>query len=115
MPDIHHSSAARVCVVALLGLVLAGCAAPQDRTNWVNPDVPEDQWSLDRAACRQQAEEQAARQLDRDLAASENVSGGGGTGMSSLSRQFAVDDARDLRRRLYTNCLSGRGYTPQRR
>ncbi|MCR9221229.1 MAG: hypothetical protein NXI21_13480 [Alphaproteobacteria bacterium] len=80
----------------------AGCA-PGAR--WTNPEVPRDQWPIDRNACRQQAEDLAARQLDADRAANRTI----GT-TDALSDQFAVEDAKRLRQRLYERCLGARGY-----
>lgn len=99
----------RQFLAVLTGLVavaaLAGCA---ERVRFVNPDVPPDQWPLDRNACRQQADELAARQLDTDLA-SDGITGATG----SLSQQMAVQDAKELRQRLYARCLGARGYQRQ--
>jgi hypothetical protein len=100
------ASAGRLAPLALAGLVAAGLVAGcAERVRWVNPEVPQDQWSMDRNACRQQAEELAARQLDNDLA-SDRMAGTA----SSLSTQLAVQDAKQLRQRLYERCLGARGY-----
>lgn len=94
-------------IAAAAAVAAAGCA-PGAR--WTNPEVPREQWPIDRSACRQQAEDLAARQLEADRAANRTI----GT-TDALSDQFAVEDAKRLRQRLYERCLGARGYRPDAR
>lgn len=83
-------------------LILSACA---ERAQWVNDETPPESWGQDRAACRERADALAARQLDQDLS-SNQITGDTGT----LSQQFAVEDAKQLRRKLYSQCMGARGY-----
>jgi hypothetical protein len=94
--------AAVAAAVLLPALILGACA---ERAQWVNDAVPPETWGQDRAACRERADALAARQLDQDLS-SNQISGDTGT----LSQQFAVEDAKRLRRTLYSHCMGARGY-----
>lgn len=89
-------------MILAAGLALGGCAEPP---RFVNPDVSQDQWQLDRSACRQKADDLAARHLDDELS-SNQITGA----TSGLSKQMAVEDAKDMRQRYYQGCLSARGY-----
>ncbi|MEQ8602986.1 MAG: hypothetical protein RIB45_06675 [Marivibrio sp.] len=86
----------------LSALIVGACA---ERAQWVNEDAPQERWGQDRAACRERADRLAGRQLERDRS-SDWISGDTG----ALSEQFAVEDAKRLRRDLYNRCMGARGY-----
>ena len=98
----RHRRRAAAAALMLPLLILGACA---ERAQWVNDEVPPETWGQDRAACRERADALAARQLDQDLS-SNQITGDTGT----LSQQFAVEDAKELRRKLYSQCMGARGY-----
>jgi len=106
MPARPASSPRRLTLAAaallLPAFILGACA---ERAQWVNDGVSQDRWGEDRAACRERADRLAARQLDNDMT-SNRISGDTG----ALTEQFAVEDAKRLRRTLYNRCMGARGY-----
>ena len=90
----------------LLAAVLAVGACAQSGS-WQNPDVPEEQWSTDRADCRTHARDQA----ERDFALSQQ-------GTRSLNYDLGGRWATDMNRfsgqrreqQLFETCMTQRGY-----
>ena len=85
-------------------LTIGGCA---QSGSWQNPDVPEEQWSADRAACQMRARDQAEREfaLGQQGTRSLNYDLGGQwqTDMNRFSGQRR-------QQQLFETCMSQLGY-----
>ena len=92
----------------ICALALAACS---ERLVWTNPDLPKARWSGDRSACGRIADERAGRDLTQAEASGAAMGGGG---LSGIASTLAVEDAKRYRRRLYENCMRGRGYRKKR-
>jgi hypothetical protein len=102
--EISKNRTSRIAII-VGGLVLAATvtACSSQSANWQHPNKPKDKWSADISACKRQASNLIARQLDID--ADSNFSNKG-----DLQVQFAAHDARKKRYGYFTNCLSGKGF-----
>lgn len=91
-------------LLAGLGLAVAACAAAG---RWENPDLPEDRWAGDRAACRSYASDK----VEREVAFEQAIPGGGAfDSAGSLESAMASFDAIKRRDALFAACMRSRGY-----
>ncbi|CAA7613198.1 hypothetical protein [Magnetospirillum sp. UT-4] len=89
---------ARVSVLAVSLLALAGCAAAS--VPWQNPDLPKEQWSRDWSSCRRWAESQVGYREDES---------------SSPFRDYDRAKAKKQLDGLAGLCMEDRGYIPLKR
>jgi hypothetical protein len=88
----------------LAGLAIGGCA---QSGSWQNPDVPEQEWSVDRADCQARARDQAERKFGLSKEGNKSLN-------YDLGRQWASDmnrySAQKRQHQLFETCMTQRGY-----
>jgi hypothetical protein len=92
------------CGLLLAGLAIGGCA---QSGSWQNPDVPEQEWSVDRADCQARARDQAEREFGLSQEGNKSLN-------YDLGRQWASDmnrySAQKRQHQLFETCMTQRGY-----
>jgi hypothetical protein len=89
----------------LLPVLVAACSTAKV---WENPNVPREQWSLDRAACQDQARMQAEREFTLDQQANRSLPQNQAAPWTSQMDRFS---AQQRQTQLFGTCMSSRGYT----
>lgn len=90
--------------VVCLPLVVAACST--DKV-WENPDVPRDQWALDRATCQDQAQVQAERDFTLDQQANRSLPRNQAAPWTGQMDRFS---AQQRQTQLFNACMARLGY-----
>lgn len=96
----------RLLSLAMAGLVLASCYAPPSPSQWDHPQMSVNQQQADRAECRQRANFQTEREIEREgpfMAEQRDA---------QLQQMFDRHDQAARTRQVYDNCLRDKGYAP---
>jgi hypothetical protein len=88
----------------LLPLLVASCSTAKV---WENPNVAREQWSLDRAACQDQARMQAEREFTLDQQANRSLPQNQAAPWTTQMDRFS---AQQRQTQLFNTCMSNRGY-----
>ena len=104
----HNDTQARLraikSVIFIIALLTASCAtAPIE---WAKPGGTRDQWIKDKVACQYKARREAEKRYRETSARSASSVFADDT----LSRNLDQYDAKRTERRLFEECLAGRGY-----
>lgn len=89
----------------MLPLLVAACSTAKV---WENPNVPREQWSLDRAACQDQARMQAEREFTLDQQANRSLPQNQAAPWTTQMDRFSAQQSQT---QLFGACMNSRGYT----
>lgn len=90
--------------MTLSALLVTACSTPKE---WENSDIPRDRWSLDRAACQDQARAQAEREFTLDQQANRSLPQNQAAPWTGQMDRFS---AQQRQSQLFATCMSNRGY-----
>lgn len=106
MRSITAAAGALLICTGAVGFAV-GCA-DDTQLSWENPDVPWEQWRIDKAECRAAAEERAER--DFALRQFESPPTGGYSRNEPVVSSLNQFDANKQIERLFAQCMRDRGY-----
>jgi len=88
-------------------LLATGCMGRD--ANWSHPEIPAEQWSVDAAQCRYEANRQAEDEYMRDNAYANDVD----LTEDSVDAYFSRSDIKKRARQLFGHCMRSLGYVSE--